>query len=41
MKVARGRLYVAGGATGDITVYNLLTRAPGRAVLDRRRRLPQ
>jgi hypothetical protein len=26
MKVARGSLYVAGGATGDITVYDLRTR---------------
>jgi len=26
LKVARGRLYVAGGATGDITVYDLISR---------------
>jgi hypothetical protein len=26
LKVARGRLYVAGGATGDITVYDLASR---------------
>jgi Cu-Zn family superoxide dismutase len=26
LKVARGRLYVAGGATGDITVYDLFSR---------------
>ncbi len=41
VEVHRGKLYVAGGPSGAITVYDLEDQAGGRHVPDRRRRLPE